>query len=115
METGRSTTDRADSTGAPVASTALSDTASPPAPASRSRSIDAPPACRHTSPQESGDQPLPAVSSPAKGTACNAASSSAGCNPNSPAPLTCSGKLSSANTSPSEPRQAARRPWNAGP
>ncbi|GES10238.1 hypothetical protein Amac_038350 [Acrocarpospora macrocephala] len=83
---------------------------------SRTRSIAAPAACRLTPPQENGSLPPSESSSPAKATACNAASSNAGCNPNPPAlDCVCSGSATSANTSPPAPRQAARSPWNTGP
>ncbi|GAA1012150.1 hypothetical protein GCM10009556_038250 [Acrocarpospora pleiomorpha] len=115
-ENGRSTRDLADSTDCPAASTALTETESSPALASRTRSTDAPAACRRTPPQENGNRPGCASSIPTNDIACNAASSRAGWTPNKPAfDAACSPRATSAKTSPLAPRQAARSPWNAGP
>ncbi len=112
--TGRVCRASTDATGAPVASaTAISIEPSSPRD-SRTRTAEAPEACRDTPCQENGSPPRlidPRSPNPA---ACMPASSNAGCSPNAP-PSTPSGSATSAYTTPSPPRHTARRPWKTGP
>jgi hypothetical protein len=113
--TGRSTSERTDATGVPVASAASTDR--PPAASRRSltRSADAPAACTDTPSQANGSRASPgAVGGLFSADACSAASSSAGCSPYPAAPPAPSGRVTSAKTSVPR-RQAVRSPRNEGP
>ncbi len=80
VEGARRLSDSAESTGAPSTSTAAMDTVSSPVRATRTRTTEAPPACRQTPDQENGTSFLPSPR-PAKPTDWTAASSRAGCMP----------------------------------
>ncbi|CAM2824562.1 hypothetical protein MYSI104531_04745 [Mycobacterium simiae] len=111
--TGRTTNSRTDSTGSPALSARSTDTALTPIGAIRTRTRDAPAACKHTPCQENGN--IVSAWSPTTPIACRAASSSTGWMPKpSTAPPAASGTVTSANTSLST-RHMACRPWKAGP
>src|SRR2546429_5457098 len=83
---GRSTGASADATGAPVSSAAVTDTASGPTGASRTRRAEAPVACIHTPVQENGSHPPPEVPPAPSPKGGRAAPNRAGGNPKGPAP-----------------------------
>jgi hypothetical protein len=92
----RRVSDSTESTGAPWTSAAAIDTESVPVLVSRTRSREAPEACRHTPFQANGSRPF---SSPSRGTnsiAWRAAVASAGCSPYASASSTSRGNSSSA-------------------
>ncbi len=112
-DTGRRTSSRTVKTGRPAGSASSSDTAPAPTGLSRTRTRDAPAACRHTPCQENGRTAWAWASSIP--SACRAASNRTGCMPY-PAtvtPAACGTATSAKISSPR--RHIARRPRNAGP
>ncbi len=111
----RSANDSTRATGWPAESTASMDTASGPAGAIRTRSAVAPEARSDTPVHANGRRAPSSAASGPKPLAWRAASNSAGCRPKRTASaFRSSGRATSAKTS-SPRRQAARRPWKAGP
>ncbi len=113
---GRATIASTVATGAPAGSARSIRTASSPAGESRTRTSDAPEACRRTPRHTNGNLGRSSSGKNAPSPlACTAASSSAGCRPYAVAsPASSGGRVTSATTS-SPVLQAARSPWKAGP